>query len=365
MMYEKFYNLKARPFRLSPDPRFLFRSKVHTKALAYLSYGLQTGEGFIVITGGVGTGKTTLSRLILSRINKSKVIAVELVTSQLESDDLLRLVAGTLGLAHQDLQKSTLLRNIETFLMARAREGKRVLLLVDEAQNLSMDALEELRMLSNFQVGEKALLQSFLLGQDEFRPILQSSGMEQFRQRIIASFHLEPLNKDEIQEYVFHRLRLCGWKGNPQFENDIFELIHEHTGGVPRRINKLCDRVMLYGCVEESHNIGVADVKAVIEEELKEIQVSESDSKASSTNASVPAEPAVATSNVQPLRPEISVGDGDSRLQALENKVAELEKTLRRDNKRFQRMLMLLAMSDDGDEEILEAFKDKDKVDEN
>ena len=222
MMYEKFYNLKARPFRLSPDPRFLFRSKAHTKALAYLSYGLQTGEGFIVITGGVGTGKTTLSRLILSRINKSKVVAVELVTSQLESDDLLRLVASTLGLAHQDLPKSTLLRNIETFLMARAREGKRVLLLVDEVQNLSLDALEELRMLSNFQVGEKALLQSFLLGQDEFRPILQSSGMEQFRQRIIASFHLEPLKADEIQEYVFHRLRLCGWKGNPQFGNDIF-----------------------------------------------------------------------------------------------------------------------------------------------
>jgi len=362
MMYEKFYNLKARPFRLSPDPRFLFRSKVHTKALAYLSYGLQTGEGFIVITGGVGTGKTTLSRLILSRVNKSKVIAVELVTSQLESDDLLRLVAGTLGLAHQDLPKSTLLRNIETFLMARAREGKRVLLLVDEVQNLSLGALEELRMLSNFQVGEKALLQSFLLGQDEFRPILQSSGMEQFRQRIIASFHLEPLKADEIQEYVFHRLRLCGWKGNPQFENDIFELMYEHTGGVPRRINKLCDRVLLYGCVEESHNISVDDVKAVIEEELKEIQTATTEQEAP-LKADVSAGRTGETNNVQPLRPEITVGDGDSRLQALENKVAELEKTMRRDNKRFQRMLMMLAMSDDGDEEMLDALKDKDKMD--
>jgi len=363
MMYEKFYNLKARPFRLSPDPRFLFRSKVHTKALAYLSYGLQTGEGFIVITGGVGTGKTTLSRLILSRINKSKVIAVELVTSQLESDDLLRLVAGTLGLAHQDLPKSSLLRNIETFLMARAREGKRVLLLVDEVQNLSLSALEELRMLSNFQVGEKALLQSFLLGQDEFRPILQSSGMEQFRQRIIASFHLEPLNADEIQEYAFHRLRLCGWKGNPQFENDIFKLMHEHTGGVPRRINKLCDRVLLYGCVEESHNITVDDVKAVIEEELKEIQTSTDEQDISSKGGELSVEPTIAANNVQPLHPQITVGDGDSRLQALENKVAELEKTMRRDSKRFQRMLMMLAMSDDGDEEILDALKDKDKMD--
>ena len=358
MMYEKFYNLKARPFRLSPDPRFLFRSKVHTKALAYLSYGLQAGEGFIVITGGVGTGKTMLSRLILSRVNKSKVIAVELVTSQLESDDLLRLVASALGLAHQDLTKSALLKNIETFLMARAREGKRVLLLVDEVQNLSPGALEELRMLSNFQVGEKALLQSFLLGQDEFRPILQSSGMEQFRQRIIASFHLDPLNKDEVQEYIFHRLRLCGWKGNPQFENNIFGLIFEHTAGVPRRINKLCDRLLLYGCVEESHGISLKDVEAVVAEELKEVQASGSkieDEKMTGRTS--------AASNVQPFRRQAPAGDSDSRLQALENKVEELEQTMRRDNKRLQRMLMLLAMSDDGDEEMLEALKGRDKID--
>jgi putative secretion ATPase (PEP-CTERM system associated) len=361
MMYEKFYNLKARPFRLSPDPRFLFRSKVHTKALAYLSYGLQTGEGFIVITGGVGTGKTMLSRLILSRINKSKVVAVELVTSQLESDDLLRLVASTLGLAHQDLAKSSLLKNIETFLMARAREGKRVLLLVDEVQNLSPSALEELRMLSNFHVGEKALLQSFLLGQDEFRPILQSAGMEQFRQRIIASFHLEPLIKEEVQDYIFHRLRLCGWKGNPQFDKDVFALIHEHTSGVPRRINKLCDRVLLYGCVEESHHISVDDVKTVIAEELKEVQAS--DPADAQKEIGKVSRRTAAANNVQPLRPEITVSDGDGRLQALEKKVDELEKTMRRDNKRFQRMLMMLAMSDDGDEEILGALKDQDKLD--
>ena len=363
MMYEKFYNFKARPFRLSPDPRFLFRSKVHTRALAYLSYGLQTGEGFIVITGGVGTGKTTLSRLILSRINKSKVIAVELVTSQLESDDLLRLVAATLGLAHQDLPKSTLLRNIETFLMARAREGKRVLLLVDEVQNLSPGALEELRMLSNFQVGEKALLQSFLLGQDEFRPILQAAGMEQFRQRIIASFHLEPLTGDEVQEYIFHRLRLCGWKGNPQFENDIFGLIHEHTSGVPRRINKFCDRLLLHACVEESHSIGVDDAKAVMAEESREIQTLKTGPAGSQHSDEKPVLRATAASNVQPLRPEIPVGDDASRLQLLEQKVDELEKTMVKDSKRFQRMLMMLALSDDDDEEILEALKEQEKAD--
>jgi hypothetical protein len=250
--------------------------------------------------------------------------------------------------------------------MARAREGKRVLLLVDEVQNLSPGALEELRMLSNFQVGEKALLQSFLLGQDEFRPILQAAGMEQFRQRIIASFHLEPLTKEEVQEYIFHRLRLCGWKGNPQFDNDVFDLIHQHTSGVPRRINKFCDRVLLYGCVEESHNISVDDVKAVMAEEVKEIQVSVTGTEDSQQGDDKPVNRAAAANNVQPLRPEITVGDGgssDSRLQALEKKVDELEKIMRRDNKRFQRMLMMLALSDDGDEEILEALKDQDKVD--
>jgi hypothetical protein len=247
--------------------------------------------------------------------------------------------------------------------MARAREGKRVLLLVDEVQNLSPGALEELRMLSNFQVGEKALLQSFLLGQDEFRPILQAAGMEQFRQRIIASFHLEPLTRDEVQEYIFHRLRLCGWQGNPQFENDVFGLIHEHTSGVPRRINKFCDRVLLHACVEESHSIGVDDVKTVIAEELTEIQTVKTGPADSQHRNETSVLRTTAASNVQPLRPEIMVGDDDSRLQVLEQRVDELEKTMRRDSKRFQRMLMMLALSDDGDEEILEALKDQEKAD--
>ena len=362
-MYEKFYNLKAKPFRLSPDPRFLFRSAAHSKALAYLRYGLQTGEGFVVITGGVGTGKTTLARLILSKINKSKVIAVELVTSQLESDDMLRLVAAALGLAHQDLPKSTLLRNIETYLRARAREGKRVLLLVDEVQNLSHGAMEELRMLSNFQVGERALLQTFLLGQDEFRPKLQSAGMEQFRQRIIASYHLDPLNRKEIQDYIFHRLRLCGWQDDPHIQSDVFEKIYEHSSGVPRRINKLCDRLLLHGCIEELHELGVQDINSVIKDEMQEIH-----STGEVSDGTVPAVDEVKPAefpggNVQPLRVENAISNDDRRLLALEKKMDQLEKSMRTDRKRFQRMLMMLALSDDNDKELLDILKELDAAD--
>jgi len=356
-MYEKYYNLNAKPFRLSPDPRFLFRSKAHTKALAFLGYGLQSGEGFIVIIGGVGAGKTTLARTILSSVDKSRVLPVQLVTSQLESDDMLRLVAAALGLAHQGLQKSTLLRGIEDFLMARAREGKRVLLLVDEVQNLSRGALEELRMLSNFQYGERALLQSFLLGQNEFSSTLHSPGMEQFRQRIIAAYHLGALSETEVREYIVHRLRLCGWKEDPQIADGVFGKIFEYTAGVPRRINKFCDRLFLYGCVEEKHVIDEADVELVIEEESQEIQVT------NLVSAESPKDPEGSPggreiyNNVQALRPENAIGIDNARLQALEKKVGLLEDTIRNDRKRFQRMLMMLALSDDKDINLADMMK--------
>jgi len=355
-MYDEFYKLKAKPFRLSPDPRFLFRSKVHSKALAYLRYGLQTGEGFVVITGGAGTGKTTLARLILSKINKSKVIAVELVTSQLESDDMLRLVAAALGLAHQGVPKSSLLRNIEAFLMARAREGRRVLLLVDEVQNLSRGAMEELRMLSNFQVGEKALLQTFLLGQDEFRPMLQSAGMEQLRQRIIASFHLQPLNREEVKEYVLHRLGLCGWQDDPHFHDDVFDKLYDYTSGVPRRINRLCDRLLLHGAIEGLHEIGIQDVSAVIDDEMQEAHAA-----VNAADKSLPVEDAsdiqnLHGSNVQPLRRDNTISIDDRRLLAMEKKLDLLEKTIREDRLRMQRVLVKLALSDDNDRARLDVL---------
>lgn len=241
--------------------------------------------------------------------------------------------------------------------MARAREGRRVLLLVDEVQNLSSGAMEELRMLSNFQVGEKSLLQTFLLGQEEFRPMLQSAGMEQFRQRIIASFHLEPLNREEVQEYILHRLRLCGWQKDPHFHNDVYDRIYEYTAGVPRRINKLCDRVLLHGFIEELHEITLQDVNSVIEDEMQETQISvEAIDKSLSVECEV--DPCVLHGgNVQSSRVNNTISNDDRRLLAIEKKLEVIERTMRSDRMQIQRMLMMQAASSDKDQELLEVLE--------
>jgi putative secretion ATPase (PEP-CTERM system associated) len=265
-MYQKFYKLTGKPFQLSADPRFFYGSTVHKRAMSYLRYGLMQGEGFIVITGAVGAGKTMLARTLVSELADNNTIAAQVVTTQLEASDMLRIVAASYGLAHEGVAKATLLKAIESFLVARAREGKRVLLLVDEAQNLPPGSLEELRMLSNFQAGERALLQCFLLGQDEFRQTLALENMEQLRQRITVAYHLGPLDRDETRGYIEHRLKLVGWEADPVITDEAYGVIYEHTGGLPRRINALCDRMLLCAYVEESHAVDQQAVSLVIQE---------------------------------------------------------------------------------------------------
>lgn len=265
-MYEDFYNLSGKPFQLTPDQRFFFNSKVHNRAMAYLRYGLEQGEGFIVITGAVGTGKTMLVRNLFNELDQTEVMAAQLVTTQVEPDDMLRMVCASFGLAHEGLNKATMLHNLEVIAAARHAEGKRVLLVVDEAQNLPAASVEELRMLSNFQKDGKSLFQSFLLGQEEFKKTLQHPGMEQVRQRIIASYHLEPLGEEETRRYVEFRLGQVGWKGDPELDEAVFAGIHEFTRGTPRRINSLCDRFLLFGCLEELHHLDTQALKAVISE---------------------------------------------------------------------------------------------------
>ena len=270
-MYEAFYKLNAKPFQLNPDPRFFYGSKGHKRAMAYLEYGLSLAEGFIVITGEVGAGKTTLVRNLFKKLEGQNMVAAQLVSTQLDADDTLRMVAAAFGVEHEGATKATLLKRIEEFLQSCLRQNKRVLLVVDEAQNLAPRAVEELRMLSNFQSADRPLLQSFLLGQPEFRRTLQSDGMQQLRQRVIASYHLGPIDAAETQAYIQHRLDLVGWQGDPDFTTEAFQLIYAYTGGIPRKINTLCDRLMLLGFLAEKHTLDKEAVQEVITDLSQEV----------------------------------------------------------------------------------------------
>jgi general secretion pathway protein A len=249
-MYEDHYGLSGRPFALTPDPRFWFDTATHRKAMAYLGYGLAQGEGFIVITGDVGAGKTTLVGHLMATVDATRLHVIKIVSTQIEAEDLLRMVAGGLDLDSNGLTKAQLLVAIERGLHATARAGRRTLLIVDEAQALPVSSLEELRMLSNFQTGGHALLQIFLLGQPEFRERLHGSDrLEQLRQRVIAMHHLDPMEADEVEPYMRHRLAVVGWTGRPHFTPDAYAALYAGSDGVPRRLNQLAGRVLLFGAI--------------------------------------------------------------------------------------------------------------------
>lgn len=269
-MYEPFYGLSAPPFQINPDPGFYFESKGHGSAYQYLRFGAFQGEGFIVLTGEIGAGKTTLLRALLGELDPHKIVAAQLVSTQLAADDLLSAVALAFGIGVEGLSKAKQLVALEAYLASLATANRRALLIIDEAQNLAPAAIEELRMLSNFQFGNRALLQSFLVGQPELRDILRSPRMEQLRQRVLASFHLGPMEPAETRGYIEHRLRRVGWKNRPAFDAEAFDIIHEATGGVPRRINALCNRLLLSTMLDEADRIDVERVRRVDVELHKE-----------------------------------------------------------------------------------------------
>ncbi|WP_373491858.1 XrtA/PEP-CTERM system-associated ATPase [Parasphingorhabdus sp.] len=264
-MYDTFYGLNGLPFQLTPDPHYYFESLTHRKALSYLGYGLAQGEGFIVITGDVGAGKTTLVSHLMATIDKARLTAANIVTTKLDSEDIVRVAANHFDIDTDDMDKAQLLSAFEEFLHAEARAGRRCLLIVDESQNLPAGALEELRMLSNFQLGGQALLQIFLLGQPEFRDMLQSSNqLEQLRQRVIAHHHLEPMSADEIEPYITHRLSKSGWSGRPKITSNVFRTLYAETSGVPRKINALMSRILLMGSIEHAEMIDQSMVERVL-----------------------------------------------------------------------------------------------------
>jgi len=266
-MYEEYYGFSERPFQLTPDPAFYYESVTHKKALSYLGYGLNQGEGFVVITGEVGAGKSTLVAHLKQKLDDDRMTVGEVVTSALDGEEMIHVAARSFGLDVSGGDKAADLAAIELFLHEEARNGRRTLLIVDEAQNLSIGALEELRMLSNFQLGSHPLLQTLLLGQPEFKQLLaHSDELEQLRQRVIAAHHLEPMQPGEIEPYVMHRLSRVGWNDNPEIDGGIWVKLHKATGGIPRKVNQVMTRLLLLGAVEEQSVLEADMLEAVVEE---------------------------------------------------------------------------------------------------
>ncbi|MEG3159739.1 AAA family ATPase [Sphingomonas sp. LB2R24] len=333
-MYDEHYGLTGRPFQLTPDPKFWFETATHRKAMAYLGYGLAQGEGFIVITGDIGAGKTTLVGHLMDTIDHQRLNAIKLVSTAIEADDLLRIVATELHVDPAGLTKAELLTAIERGLHAVARTGKRTLLIVDEAQALPVSALEELRMLSNFQAGGHALLQIVLLGQPEFRDRLHGSErLEQLRQRVIAIHHLDPMEDSEVSDYLAHRLSVVGWTGNPDFTDDAFAAFYAGSAGVPRRLNLLAGRVMLYAALEDLTVIDAAVVRSVQRDLEGDLPTLATDTGKGAVAAVAPAE-----STAQPA-PTVEAPRTDP---ATEDRIAALEARVELQDKALRRVLTLL-----------------------
>jgi len=290
-MFESHFGFSSSPFALNPDPAFFFASKGHARALAYLKYGVFQREGFIVVTGEIGSGKTTLVRALLESLDPDAVVAAQVRNTQLDSTELLHAICIAFGVAVPGPTKAHMLAALEAYFTALAAGGKRALLIVDEAQNLGPKELEELRMLSNFQLDSHALLQSFLIGQPELRQMLRSSALEQLCQRIIAACHLGPLGVEETRAYIEHRLLHVGWTGRPAIAADAYARIHAYSGGVPRRINLLCSRLLLAAWLADATTIDHDAVELAAEDMHSEAfgNVPETNSSAAPIASDAPA----------------------------------------------------------------------------
>jgi general secretion pathway protein A len=264
-MYERFYNLRERPFALSPDPEYLYLSRVHREALDSIRYGIESRAGFIVITGEIGAGKTTLLQTLMHRLDDRTIVA-RIVNTTLEPRELLEAIALDFGLEVTGLSKPALLRDLGHFLVQQRTRGRRPLVMIDEAQNLSIQALEEVRLLSNLETEESKLLQILLVGQPNLRDTIASPAVEQFRQRVAVSYHLTPLDAPETAAYINTRLERAAVGTPLRFPPDVTALVHQASRGLPRIINVVCDAALVFGYAEERRQIDVPLICEVIRE---------------------------------------------------------------------------------------------------
>lgn len=265
-MYESFYNFSELPFRLTPDPRFYFSSATHKRALTHLRFGFHQREGFVVITGKPGTGKTELMLHLLEGLPQERITYGKIVTSNLDANEILQQVAGAFHIPAERMKKGILLKKLEDVFLHHVRENKRLVLIVDEAHKLSLNSLNELQMLTNFQLSGRSALQCFLSGHDSLKVHLQNPELLHLKQRVITSTFLMPLERHETAEYIEHRMRCVGWEGDPKFNQSAYSLIHETTEGIPRQINALCNRILLRAYAEQKHYIDEGMVSRAIDD---------------------------------------------------------------------------------------------------
>ncbi len=331
-MLTDYYGFREPPFLMTPDPRMFYASSVHSRAYAHLLYGLAQREGFVVVTGEVGAGKTTLIERLCGELDPAGFAIARVSTTQVSGDDLLALVADAFG-APAEGPKATILRGIMAALRSGAGQDRRHLLIVDEAQALSPAALEELRMLSNVAEDGRALLQTLLLGQPQLRRLLASPDLDQLRQRVLASYHLGGLSREETHAYVEHRLRAVGWDGWPAWEEEALDLVHRHSGGIPRRINRLCSRVLLGGALERSDELTVPMVEATareLEEDLSGGQPSPADAGSGGGGGGLAAPGGPPGTFGQTVAAVAALAGLAQRIDALERVVARRERTFNR-----------------------------------
>jgi len=271
-MYEQFYHLASEPFRLSPDYRFCYRYSHFATVRRYLELALHRAEGVMMVSGEPGTGKTTLVDDLVGSVEQQRILVARLVSTRMELPDLLRMVAFAIGVETRSREASGILAEITAHLRSLDRSGKRVLLVMDEAQHLDTGAVRELYQLSLLQGGRGSLLQVLLVGQPALRQLMASRELQEVEEAVVAASELRPLDPRETRAYVDHRLKVAGWRNDPQISTPVYAIIHAFSRGIPRGINLICSRLLLHGCVQQCHQIRVADAREVVRE-LREEQL--------------------------------------------------------------------------------------------